>query len=1419
MGRAAQPYATIPAHHTITTSHHQADERSSGLRHASPRLSWLPYSLRSFSLAALVAVLSINILALELVYWKLRTMQNLDYSNKPAVHAIQYIPTVVAIIIGFAWKGLSSDLGLTTPWAAISGRWAKASDSILLNYADSLDIASFWQSLKHQHWTLCFVLACGFLSGAMVPLANSLTELDLFASVNETKLFAAADRFNFNGSLGVPAGWQSAQVWLNYLAVTTQAAKLPWLTDNYTYSAWNTTGYEEFLLEATVDSFSTSLNCTPISYNGTYFQAGQNSSLVLENQGDSNCSLPISQSVLWPSNSSTILLYSKNGTTGNFNVPPFTWLNITTCNAPDDYRILATSMVVDVPNNLTSPYHSNGTYNFYNSTNVWSSDKVNIRTSAFICSPSYWLTPASITINGTTGLIGTGPFLQSEEAVELPNVGVGLDVIQAEMNDPSDAVSQLVFDAAATNDWSTQVLPNSYNWTQFSQLQVMQRYAWIYLWYVSQYYPIGTPPVDPFFRNLISINNVTAWNVYNNQSMLKSYVENSFAQFLPTLVNVAARVPDNSPVHGHIIISVPRLFIRRQVLNALEVILGILALVTSSLLIFRPRTLLSRHPGTLQHISQLLANSPEADQFFEGMGSCGENVLRRRLKNISCRLIYSSNQEVQLELSRNYATKKSPDEASIELNNRASNLSQISKSSLLDSTEPTDIDLGASTRHRPLVLRIGSRIAILIAVAAIGIAAGIVLHYSRTRGGFPTLSTRISAWDLVPSIILVVLGYSIQSMEYAVLSLGTYSQLASNSIRSGRAMARRHVQDASRMLLENWVFDWTAISIPCFVLLLAFPVLKIASGKLFYQTIGSSELPATFPVNIDQVQRLNSLTQYLSSTVAGSYTSFVSQQLSFDNTISRPIYYYMDRIGSLNFPVIDYNITSLLQSGPQTSENDLLLARMVALNTSITCSASEAGDIGLVATSCNKSTGYTFRYECTSSRCTSQFGRAFSTINVTTTITPNMTTNTPLYFTETYPSTTDDSLVVLIADFSPLQQSGLNLSSISCNNKTLGTETLGKFMPTIRAINCTRNINLVNVNVTFARLATGGVSGTTPLFKGDVVMEFHEQKTIVLYSGHQQSAWSPLSYDPTSIELISPTIPKTTWPALVLLPDTGGAIYHVGSTLHPLINPYYTMSLIAQNQEIRSGNQFDLLNPENLMSATAEVYQNLTTLTLAITLGTLFDGRFDTYFPANVTASLAVPVLRNITDGGFTLFEPVMKQDIGFTVTLIVLLILTFLCVTFMSVLIPRSTLLPKAPNSIAAQLSILAGSRLVKSLRREEVDGGSNDLFRQESFGLGWWPTNDGDSNQLKRTGSEIGTTSGYRWGIDIGQLDQDDRKLRGRSKVLSFDHTVSIPAQSLTHRIPRKAVGSSRIGSTMSAGSYTPLPSFEAEEMNIRF
>ena len=85
--------------------------------------SWTPVSLRKSSLAALFVALCMSILGLELVNWKIRELKGLSADNKSAVLALHYVPTVVMILIGFAWKGVTSDFCMVLPWAVISGKW------------------------------------------------------------------------------------------------------------------------------------------------------------------------------------------------------------------------------------------------------------------------------------------------------------------------------------------------------------------------------------------------------------------------------------------------------------------------------------------------------------------------------------------------------------------------------------------------------------------------------------------------------------------------------------------------------------------------------------------------------------------------------------------------------------------------------------------------------------------------------------------------------------------------------------------------------------------------------------------------------------------------------------------------------------------------------------------------------------------------------------------------------------------------------------------------------------------------------------------------------------------------------------------------------------------------------------------------
>ncbi|KAK5312997.1 hypothetical protein LTR70_007837 [Exophiala xenobiotica] len=1383
------------------------------------RITWTPHSFRKVRLAALILALLLSIVGLELVYRKITSMDGVPSKNRNVVRALQYVPTVIAILLGFAWKSMSSDFSLIMPWAAMSGRWVKASDSILLNYIDSLDVISVYTAIRHRHWALALVVACGLLSGATVPLANALSQEFLSTGHNTTETVFTKDKFVFNGSLAMPIGWRSVQPALDvasYAGERTEKNHYPYLTTWHAYPSFNTDGLEDTLIDVQVNSFSAKLSCEPIEYSGRYLQAGRNSSFVLEAQNNADCDLPISQTVIWPKNSSNIDSFSKNNQTDLFNVPPFTWSNITSCNAEDDFRWLMTSMAVEIPVNQTSITAANGTLR--NNTGGWRNGSINVLTTGLICSPTYWSTPANITFNSTTGLIGSVPVLDQEAAEKISDVGVGLDVIHALLNYPTDPLSQIVFEAAATNDLSD-TIPNSYDWSQFSDLQVMQKYGFLYLYnYALNGVALNgddVSPMDPF--SITFFSDQTAWKFFENITLMKETTENGFSQMLATQVSTAARAPDRTPIVGTLYRPSDLFYIRINILRPLQAVLGFLALVALVILcLATPYTLLNQDPASLDQVSRIIANSPDVHPLFANLGSLGNDMLHWQLKDTYCRLTRDNNDRLRLEFSK--ASHGGHDLPNLPIeSHEMSDLGDSENAQQSTAGVAVEDILGDATsvrghRFRPLALRIGSRIGILSVLGAVAIVAVLLLSWSRSKDGFQIdSSTETTAYDLVPTAILVIIGYSISSIEHAALTLSTYSQLVTNSARSGRAMVRRQVRDVSKVLFERQAAEWSFVSVSCLSLVIAFPVLKIMAGNMYYPSFGSVRTPATFSVNVSPIRLVNNLSQWVDISAAPLLLAPVSKDLSQRYAQTREIYVTFDRLGSLNFPVMDYNISSLLESGPQSTEHDKLEVQMESLNTSVTCSAAHDGDFALFATSCNETSGYEFQFQCISKTCESQYNLPMGAINVSTTILPsNRSAAQEIpYFGTTYPSKFDDSMTVILANFSGLSSSAVDFAKVTCDGKPIDRATLGENMPSIRAINCTRDINLVNANVTFSRLKAGSdVHANRSHDAGGreaIQRKFTVTLTVVVYSS-TQTDWQPTAYDPTSVVFINETIASDTYPAPVLLPDGGQGVYHTGKELHPRLSALYFLSLLCQKQEIRSGNHLDLFEIETLKSTTAEVYQDYSQLALSLALGAIDLNDLTSRVPSN---ALPAPELRNVTNGLFTLYRPVVRQDFGFTISLVVLVVLVFCCVAFLSLLIPRSTLLPKAPGSIAAQMSMLAGSNLVSLLKAEmDRDAPSNGLFKQNKFGLGWWPVNDQNDDAGISTGIR-----GMRWGIDIGELVDDNRGLQARRRNLAGTVNRHLPSMLSS---PLKARINAALGSST---TYASLPVVETDEGLSRY
>lgn len=113
--------------------------------------------------------------------------------------------------------------------------------------------------------------------------------------------------------------------------------------------------------------------------------------------------------------------------------------------------------------------------------------------------------------------------------------------------------------------------------------------------------------------------------------------------------------------------------------------------------------------------------------------------------------------------------------------------------------------------------------------------------------------------------------------------------------------------------------------------------------------------------------------------------------------------------------------------------------------------------------------------------------------------------------------------------------------------------------------------------------------------------------------------------------------------------------------------------------------------------------------------------------------------MRNVT-GMLTYTHERVTQNATSTYVLIGLLSLMSVCLGFVFLFSPNRPLLPKSPCSIAARMSLIAGSQLVKELRGERSPGNSSRMRHAQiskPARLGWWTGEDG---------------SRFRWGIDVG-------------------------------------------------------------------
>jgi len=622
--------------------------------------------------------------------------------------------------------------------------------------------------------------------------------------------------------------------------------------------------------------------------------------------------------------------------------------------------------------------------------------------------------------------------------------------------------------------------------------------------------------------------------------------------------------------------------------------------------------------------------------------------------------------------------------------------------------------------YMPLMLRIAPRICLMVAITGTVVALGILLRDSNDQSGFGAQTTfKNLGWTYTPSAILVLLGYAVDGASSCTQAVSSYMALSRGSV-NGRKSLLFNAADHSPFAMFSYRY-WQNIRWTFFtssMIVIVYPAIKVIAAGLYIHSLRHHMFTATVEIdqslmaNLDKVSVTGMLQRQLDGmgNMYGTWT--LTPQMEFPSPSGSA--------GSLIFS----NLTSDSLSSEVSQalrHGGLLTATVPAVQVEVNCSAYTSEDFQVVRV------GSIVRVLCKSQGCRKYFPQ-------------------------------DDDSHVLPADI-PLWRGAFNISAhhnlsyygyirnfdwVGSDPEVYGLATISgffmqvddygpsaiqRFNMTPKAIagySCVRTFNKVNVNVTFARAIQPNLRGTSLLstniagFDDQSILPANDLST---YSSDNVTTKYPqncvLSSNPTCEASISSILPTTfTWGDNIT-PDS----------LQTFDGSSGFLGLLAATQLASNTSSLEpLFEPEHLQAAAKEAY-------------IMFSAQAVNQL-RHLTSHIGKSTVRRTATISQQSLRAVQSRDA--TVALIVLLGVIFGCMVLAFWRVPLKPVVAKAPNSIAAQASLLAGSNLVRRLREEGVSSvAETNIWNEEVFSMGWWTTDEPQSEE---------EAPQERWGIDIG-------------------------------------------------------------------
>ncbi|RDL36211.1 uncharacterized protein BP5553_06823 [Venustampulla echinocandica] len=950
------------------------------------------------------------------------------------------------------------------------------------------------------------------------------------------------------------------------------------------------------------------------------------------------------------------------------------WLNVTDCSDNGtDIRMLAT---------VASRPFGNGSM-------------VDAKAIGFLCRPKYFIRQANIRLNGSTGDILSFSF---EDSHPTPiDIGADLPVVVTYLNNPLDPESQSAYRLSPVGPYKSGRLPQA-------TFENVTRYASEYSGH------------DVFFDQLLSGGrNISEY--IDNPALFESEVVDLSNTILTKVISSFARTNVTRAVNGSVTLHESRLHVRPASLRGMQAILAFMGLICGlCCTILRPKSRLTEDPSSLAAVSVIL--------------SASENRVEQKLQEVVMSDPRSTNESLSgwrwLLSSKNATSVIEANEVSEQSpgSNRYETMNAVA--SVEHEPQPS--------RYQPLPFHLVSRVVLLFSLSAVITTLAVLLRISTTSGGFLAItSTASAAWSVVPTTILVLVGYGVSSVHGVLQSFTPYLALHRNS--GSKSLLYGSYSFVLLMPIYAILRFGSIALATSSIMALLFPGAKILAAGLYVPIEAIDTGPVQVILDTSLMDGFEAMYEMFRSQGYGylieTENAMVRRASQFSEWTSIPYFGVPHRAGAMGNLVFS-NLTNLGDDHEQISDvGSLIATRVPAIAVNLTCTSLgpehfQAYVLDNTPEPKNE-TNWKFSMRCASKICNDTFGDQAELVKWTKAQNPEFTTHR--YFGRAQikgysylggSGPFDTPYLVTLGDFSSILEPFTNQTLLS--NTTVKLEP-GMFnyssSPSMVAVSCSKAFWEVNVNVQMTKTTRTRVNGTEIL------------------------PWDVSAYDKDSIEYVRQynkttplwAYPKSSHPSQYN-DDRDGVIDN--DSLWPTRGESTNMfELIAAHQQFQVGDVSGVLDENQLSSAVQSVFTSycVEIITELRTHTTAIASKNST---RTVPGTISTPLTR-------------MKQDARTTIALCVVLAAMLAGLVYIFVSFPRESLMAKPPTSIAAQMSLLAGSSLVRQLRDGNVQSAMDTDFLKKKFRLCWWP---------------VGGGGGWRWGIDaIGSESESESLVHRRS------------------------------------------------------